>query len=92
MGPKYSILFFYIFKIFFCFYNNSLFKIFELWWHWYSDRYDINNLFTALFSVNENENVLGHEITHGFDDVGRMFDKDGVYFADGFEENLWSNE
>jgi predicted metalloendopeptidase len=34
--------------------------------------------------------VIGHEITHGFDDMGRLFDKDGVFFADNEVESLWS--
>jgi hypothetical protein len=35
--------------------------------------------------------VIGHEITHGFDDRGRLHDKDGLFFADG-AGGLWSNE
>ncbi|RNA08869.1 membrane metallo-endopeptidase-like 1, partial [Brachionus plicatilis] len=34
--------------------------------------------------------VIGHEITHGFDDRGRMHDKNGVYYADGVS-SLWTN-
>jgi neprilysin len=33
--------------------------------------------------------VVGHEITHGFDDNGRMYDKNGVFYSDS-EEGLWS--
>lgn len=33
--------------------------------------------------------VIGHEITHGFDDKGRSFDKNGVFHVDG--GGLWSN-
>ncbi|CAF0711928.1 unnamed protein product [Brachionus calyciflorus] len=35
--------------------------------------------------------VIGHEITHGFDDRGRLHDKNGVYFADG-ASSLWTNQ
>ena len=34
--------------------------------------------------------VIGHEITHGFDDRGRMHDKEGVFYADG-THSLWTN-
>lgn len=34
--------------------------------------------------------VIGHEITHGFDNNGRLYDKNGVYYADG-TPGLWSN-
>ncbi len=34
--------------------------------------------------------VIGHEITHGFDDRGRRYDKNGIYFHDN--ESLWSNQ
>jgi len=36
--------------------------------------------------------VIGHEITHGFDDVGRLYDKNGIYFSDDDGESLWSNK
>jgi predicted metalloendopeptidase len=35
--------------------------------------------------------VIGHEITHGFDNHGRLYDKNGVYVEDG-SEGLWSNQ
>ncbi|RNA08866.1 neprilysin-2 isoform X1 [Brachionus plicatilis] len=35
--------------------------------------------------------VIGHEITHGFDDKGRNFDKNGVYHEDGLGD-LWTNK
>ncbi|RNA08868.1 endothelin-converting enzyme 1-like isoform X1 [Brachionus plicatilis] len=35
--------------------------------------------------------VIGHEITHGFDDRGRLYDKNGVFHEDE-SAGLWTNE
>jgi predicted metalloendopeptidase len=35
--------------------------------------------------------VIGHEITHGFDDNGRKYDKNGIYVPDG-QSGLWTEK